>query len=390
MSGLKPLILLNILCSSAMMAFLAVVGPVIRKLNLQEWHAGLMVALAGIAWVLLSRYWGKKSDSIGRKKILLISMFGFFLSYLLLASFINYAIITPIPILISLSVLILARVMIGTFYSAIPPVLNALIADRIESSKRTSAMASLGAASGLGMILGPVMGALLSTYGLAVPLYASAFLPFIAILIIYFLLDNDIKIKKTLDISLKIFDKRIRFPMLASFATMYCIVTSQICLGFYILDKFNMSNIETAKLTGYILAIIGITFILTQFIVSKISSIQDNTWLFLGSILTATGYFIVSIITTKIELTIGFCIGVIGLGMVMPAYLSLTANNVEAHEQGVAAGTVSAAQGVAIIISPIFSTLLYEINNSYPFVFAGFIFVILTIVSFLNIKHKTI
>ena len=72
----EKLMLVNVLCVSAMMAFLAVVGPIIRALNMQEWHAGLTVSLGGILWVLLSRYWGKKSDIVGRKPILLIGVFG--------------------------------------------------------------------------------------------------------------------------------------------------------------------------------------------------------------------------------------------------------------------------------------------------------------------------
>ena len=85
MKEIKPLMVITILCVSSMMAFLAVVGPIIRKLGLQEWHAGLMVALAGVAWIFLSRFWGKRSDIYGRKYILLLAVFGFFISYLLLA-----------------------------------------------------------------------------------------------------------------------------------------------------------------------------------------------------------------------------------------------------------------------------------------------------------------
>ncbi|WP_419774582.1 MFS transporter [Halarcobacter sp.] len=390
MKEIKPLMAVNILCVSSMMAFLAVVGPIIRKLNLQEWHAGLMVALAGVAWVLLSRFWGKKSDYYGRKNILVFTIFGFFLSYLFLAGFVNYAMITPPAVIISLSALVFARVMIGVFYSAIPPVSNALIADKVEPKKRTSYMASLGAANGIGMIIGPMAGGALAIYGLTTPLYFAAILPLVAVVIIYFKLEPSKKREKTQEKPIHFLDKRLRLPMITSFFTMYSIVTSQVCIGFFILDKFYLGEIEAAKSTGYILAVIGVVFIITQIAVSKLKNISSYTWLTLGSILCASGYFLVSIITTQLQLTIAFSIGTVGLGMLMPAFLAITANSVQEHEQGVAAGTVSAAQGLGIIIGPLLSTILYEIKPEIPFLFSAVTFLLLTIISLSYKKEDVI
>ncbi len=389
MKEIKPLMLITILCVSSMMAFFTVVGPIIRKLGLQEWHAGVMVALAGVAWIFLSRFWGKKSDIYGRKKILLIAIFGFFISYLLLAIFVNYAVVTVPIVIVSLLVLMTTRLLIGVFYSAIPPVSNALIADKVEPTKRTSYMASLGASNGLGMILGPVLGGALASFGLVTPLYAASILPLIAVFIVFFYLDKDKKIEKTKDTPLHFFDKRLRLPMIASFITMFSIVTSQVCLGFFILDKFQMAEIEAAKVTGYILAIIGFVFILTQIVVSKLKNIKSITWLLLGSIFATIGYFLISLVSTQIELTLAFCIGIIGLGMIMPAFMAITSNSVEASEQGVASGTVSSAQGFGIIVGPLLSTVLYKISPEVPFLFASFIFAILVIISLLY-KRKGI
>ncbi|RBQ27408.1 MFS transporter [Arcobacter sp. CECT 9188] len=386
MKEIKPLMVVTILCVSSMMAFLAVVGPIIRKLNLEEWHAGLMVALGGVAWIFLSRFWGKKSDIHGRKNILILTISGFFISYLILAIFVNYAVITPPLIIISLLVLIATRLLIGVFYSAIPPVSNALIADKVEPSKRTSYMASIGASNGLGMILGPIVGGALASFGLATPLYAAAILPLIAVFIVFAFLEKDKKIEKTKDIPLRFFDKRLRLPMIASFITMFSIVTSQVCLGFFILDKFQMNEIDTAKTTGYILAIIGVVFIATQIVVSKLKNVKSITWLILGSIFATVGYFLISLISTKIELTLAFAVGTIGLGMIMPAFMAITSNSVEANEQGVAAGTVSSAQGFGIIVGPLLSTVLYKISPEFPFLFASFIFAILVIISALYNK----
>ena len=153
MKEMKTLMIVNVLCVAAMMAFLAVVGPLIRALRMQEWHAGLSVALAGILWVVMARYWGKKSDRIGRKPILLIGVLGVGISYLFLAIFVDYALFNVPALAISLCMIVLVRGSIGVFYAAIPAVSSALIADKIEAQNRTGYMAKLGASNGIGMIL---------------------------------------------------------------------------------------------------------------------------------------------------------------------------------------------------------------------------------------------
>ncbi|MGD9596386.1 MAG: MFS transporter, partial [Wolinella sp.] len=155
MKEINALLLTNILYVSAMMAFLSVVGPIIRALGMAEWHAGVTVAIAGIVWIFLSRYWGKKSDKIGRKPVLLIGVAGFTLFYFALSFYIDFALLSPQSVWLSLAVLILTRGLIGAFYSAIQPASTALIADKIAPALRASYIAKIGAASGLGMVIGP-------------------------------------------------------------------------------------------------------------------------------------------------------------------------------------------------------------------------------------------
>jgi MFS family permease len=59
------------------------------------------------------------------------------------------------------------------------------------------------------------------------------------------------------------------------------------------------------------------------------------------------------------------------MGWVFPSVSALAANSVEAHEQGAAAGSIAAAQGLGIILGPIVGSFVYTLNNGAPFALVG-------------------
>ncbi|REN07764.1 MFS transporter, partial [Mycobacterium tuberculosis] len=90
-SGLPALVSAALLGTMAMMAFVSVIGPVVRVLGLAEWHAGLSVTAAGVLWMLSARRWGALSDRIGRKRVLLIALAAYAVIYVALAVFVDVA-----------------------------------------------------------------------------------------------------------------------------------------------------------------------------------------------------------------------------------------------------------------------------------------------------------
>lgn len=385
MKNLYPLFAANFLSIAAMMAFLVVVGPIIRILNLEEWHGGIMVAVAGVSWMLLSRPWGHASDRKGRKPILLLALGGFAVSYLILALFLEYAINTTVSVLVAVLALTLIRGSIGAFYAAIPVTGNALIADNMPKEKRTSAMAMMGASSALGMIIGPLIAGLLVIYGIVTPVYFATILPVIALLVIWFKLPKT-NIEHDADApKLKLSDSRIRLPMWASFVAMSSVITAQILVGFFAIDRLQLDLTAAAQVSGYAMTAVGVTLVVVQGTIMKKAHWTPEFLLSFGSVISAIGFSMVSISESSTLLIISYSVVAIGLGMVFPSFQAMTANAVEANEQGAAAGSVSAFQGFAMIVSPLIATLLYKLDPSVPFLFtAG----ILLILSFFTFKYK--
>lgn len=296
---------------------------------------------------------------------------------LVLAIFVDFALKSPPLIIISLIVLILTRGAISIFYSAISPVSAAFVADKVEPKLRSNYMAKLGAANGMGMIFGPIAGGALAIYGLETPLYTFAILPFIAAIVLYFSIERVPKIHIEKEIETKFLDKRLFIPIFSTFLTMFAFMTINSCLGFFALDIFRLDDLEAAKATGYILGIMGFTLIIAQIIVTKITTIQPQTFMKLGTILSAIGIIgMAYAFNMWVSLLFSSIFG-LGMGLLFPSIMSITANSVKAHEQGYAAGTVSSAKGIGMIFGPLVSTALYGFSSSLPFVFSGLLFFIL-------------
>ena len=62
---LRPLLIANMACTMAMMAFVSLIGPLARVLGLAAWQTGAEVTVSGLLWMLLARPWGLASDRLG-------------------------------------------------------------------------------------------------------------------------------------------------------------------------------------------------------------------------------------------------------------------------------------------------------------------------------------
>ena len=133
--------------------FSALLPPIARNLGLNEMEVGLIFTLSAICWTIFSPIWGRISDNIGRKPVIIIGMLAFSFStgsfgYLLQYGFENFSSVILLYIL-----LVLSRAIYGIFGSGTPVAAQAYIADRTTRSERSKGVAAIGAAFGFGAIL---------------------------------------------------------------------------------------------------------------------------------------------------------------------------------------------------------------------------------------------
>lgn len=362
------LIFAAVSCSTAMMAFVAVVGPIVRHLHLSEWHAGLSVTAAGVFWLLLARHWGSLSDRRGRRPVLFLGLFGYGLVYVALAAFVAFGIANPITPVLAAVLLIGTRALIGAFYSAIPVAASALIADQVAPERRARAMAKLAAASSFGLVIGPSAAGILAAYGLQWPLFAAALLPWIVLLVLTLWLPVEPVVAASRpQTRVQLFDSRLRLPMFAAFAAMVCVSIAQVVVGFFALDRLGLDSERGARAAGYALTAVGIALIVAQTLLMRTPGVAPRRWIAMGAAVAAIGFAGAALSNDQSALIAAYAVAAFGMGFVFPAFQAAAANCVQAHEQGVAAGSVAAAQGLGMIAGPLTGTLLYRISPSVPY-----------------------
>lgn len=360
--SMKPLMFETFVCTLAMMSFVALIGPIARVLGLAPWQAGLAVTVGGVAWVLFARRWGAASDRLGRRRVLLQGLGGFVLSYALLCAFIVVAL----------------RGTAGGFYAAVPATGAALIADHVPPEKRASAMATLGAASGIGMVAGPGVAGALAAHSLELPLFITALLPFIAFGVLWRALQRTEHHAAPDAATLKISDARLRRPLAVGFAAMFSVTIAQVVVGFFALDRLHLDTAAAARAAGIALTVVGVALILAQLLVRKLGWAPQRL-IRIGGVVSAAGFGSVLFATSQPALWADYFVAAAGMGWVFPSVTALAANAVNANEQGATAGTVGAAHGLGMIAGPLVGTLVYDIDPGAPYALIAVLLVLVAL-----------
>lgn len=385
MRDLKLLLLFNALSITAMTAFIPVIGPIIRELGLSEWHSGLIITVAGVLWMLMARTWGRISDRRGRKPVLLTAVTGFILSYALLALSLNWMLIQPPGLWLILALLIVFRGLMGVFYAAIPTASAAHIADTTSLERRSAGMAQLGAANGVGMVLGPMFGSLLVPFSLVMPLYVAAALPVFGALLIAVKLPGHKPTDAAPTRPVRLSDPRLRLPLLAMLMAMIGVVTAQMTVGFFAIDQLHLDSQGAARLAGLAMTTVGVVLIVVQIAVSRLPKVAPRQFMLLGALVGATGFALVTQATSAAAIIVCYGLMAAGIGPIFPSVQTLASQSVDADEQGVAAGSVTAVQGFGTVITPMICTLLYEITPATPYALAA---VVLALLALIVLMHR--
>lgn len=238
---------------------------------------GLLVASYAAAQLLGAPLLGRLSDRFGRRPILLVSVFGTFIGFLLLALAepIGRGMATLFSVaqanLFIVGVLFLSRILDGLTGGNIS-VAQAYIADVTDESNRARGLGLIGAAFGLGFIIGPAVGGALSQFGYSVPAYAAAAIALLNLLQIFFLLPESLSTEQRETIAqrprppftLKALWQALQRPKVGPLLHVRLFFGLAFATFQTVFALFAQAIGIEARTTGFILAYVGILSVITQ------------------------------------------------------------------------------------------------------------------------------
>jgi DHA1 family tetracycline resistance protein-like MFS transporter len=317
-------------------------------------YGGWLVFCFAIMQFLFSPILGGLSDRFGRRPVLLLSLLGLGLDYILHA----YA-----P---SITWLFVGRLIAGIMGASFTTA-TAYIADISTPEKRAQNFGLIGAAFGLGFIIGPVIGGLSAKWGPSMPFLVAACLTLLNLLYGYFVLPESLLKENRRKFEWKRANPIGSLAHLKKYPVVSGLIASLVLIyiashavqsnwNYFTMYKFNWDE----EMVGYSLAVVGILVSIVQGFLIRIINpkLGQNKSIYLGLFLYAIGLILFGIAWEDwmmFVFLIPYCLG----GIAGPAIQGLISNQVPPTEQGELQGALTSLVSLTSIIGPLIMNNLF-------------------------------
>ncbi len=354
-----------------------IIIPVMPTLITQMIHGNLSVASEYGGWLTFAYSFmqficapivGNLSDKYGRRPVLLFSLFGFGVDYLFLS-------VAP-----TIWWLFVGRIIAGITGASFTTA-SAYIADISTPEKRAQNFGLIGAAFGLGFIIGPGIGGQLTNYGIRFPFFAAAVLALLNWLYGYFILPESLSKEHRRQFEWKRANplgslmQLKKYPVVAGLIVSLILVyisvhAVQSTWTFYNMEKFNW----TPQLVGYSLTFVGVMIALVQggLIRVIIPKLGKERSVYVGLCLYSIGFLLFAF-ATKGWMMFAFLIPYALGGIAGPSIQGIISTHVPPNEQGELQGALTSLMSATSIVGPVLMTSLfaYFTDKNAPLIFPG-------------------
>ncbi|MBC3541010.1 TCR/Tet family MFS transporter [Rufibacter sediminis] len=344
-------------------------------------YGGWLMFAYSMTQFMFSPVLGNLSDRFGRRPVLLFSLFGFGIDYILLA-------LAP-----NIGWLFIGRIIAGITGASMTTA-TAYIADISTPEKRAQNFGMVGAAFGLGFIIGPVIGGVLGQFGPRVPFYAAAAITLLNWLYGYFILPESLSPELRRPFELRRANpvgsllQLKRYPVVAGLVGALIFVyiaahSTQSTWSYYTMEKFQWNE----AWVGYSLGAVGLMVAIVQGGLIRFinPALGPKRSVYFGLALYALGFLLFAFASQPwmmFAFLVPYCLG----GIAGPALQGIISTQVPANEQGELQGGLTGLVSATSIVGPPLMTYLfaYFTGANAPVYFPGAPFLmgaVLTVIS---------
>jgi MFS family permease len=318
---------------------------------------GLLLSGYAAAQFAFAPVWGRLSDRVGRRPVLLATIAGTALSLLLFA------------FASSLGALLAARILAGVFAANVS-VASAYVADATDESERTRWMGLIGAAFGIGFLLGPAIAAGLAPLGHRVPLFAAAGL---AVLnwahAAARLRETPRREARTAGRRSVLKNPAVRWLCIANLVFSLAVTQLETVFQLFLIQRFQYEAWQVALLMVAMAAVMatvqggGMKALAARF--------AERRLVWVGALVMAACFVVLPAIHALAPLLGVLALSAIGRAVIQPSMLSLASMQADPTERGAVMGAFQSAASLARVFGPFAAGWLYDRALATPFWLAG-------------------
>jgi MFS transporter, DHA1 family, tetracycline resistance protein len=313
---------------------------------------------------------GRLSDRVGRRPVILLSLAGNAVSMLL------FALATKVSLL---PLLFASRILAGATAGNLSAC-QAAIADVTEGKERARGMGRLGAGIGLGLVLGPALGGLLSRYGMWAPPLGAAAMAVADLIAAFFWMPETHPTQapgapspaagdtpaRTTSLLVVLGQRHLVLVLVLYFFTFLYMTTMQVALALLAKERLGWGASEV----GNVFALFGVVMLVVQggligWIAGTFGQVRVVAG---GALLSAAGLLTIALSYHFAPLLSGLVLLALGLGVTQPMLSSIASEYAGREQRGAVLGFAQSSGGLARTVGPVLSGFLFEgIGAGAPF-----------------------
>lgn len=330
-----------------------------EEIGASPFQLGLLMAVYSFMQLIFAPMWGRISDRVGRKPVMMIGILGLAFSFFFMA------------FATQLWMLFAARILGGFLSSANMPSVQAYAADITSEEDRGKGMGIIGAAIGLGFVFGPAIGGVFSQTSLGLPFFVAGCSSFITFLLVTFVLKESLPQEErggqteSKGLSIKALQGPASILYLLQLFVSISLAGLEATFAYFAAERAGLGTVEL----GYIFMIMGFAGALVQggLVGRMTKKWGEGVVIQIGIITSAIGFGLILLIDNFATAALFLSIFGIGNGVIRPSVSALITKTATVG-YGRATGTLSSFDSLGRIIGPPVGGWLFSVTIGLPYI----------------------